>query len=136
MDHPPQLPAARPGAIAVSQSPELPAEHRVPGVDPARTTVVGGPYTGGFLEYWRMIRRRRGTVIILTCLGGLVGLLIGLPQTPVYRSRATVEVQTLNENLLNTRQVDPTPGPSEFSLGDIDIHTKIKLLECELIGVA
>ena len=131
MDHPPQLPAARPDDIAVSKRPELPAEHRVPGVDPARTTFVGGPYTGGFLEYWRMIRRRRGTVIILTCLGGLVGLLIGLPQTPVYRSRATVEVQPLNENLLNTRQVDPTPGPSEYSQGEIDIQTQIKLLQSE-----
>src|SRR5947207_1075754 len=133
MDHPPQLPAARPDDIAVSKRPELPAEHRVPGVDPARTTFVGGPYTGGFLEYWRMIRRRRGTVIILTCLGGLVGLLIGLPQTPVYRSRATVEVQPLNENLLNTRQVDPTPGPSEYAQGEIDIQTQIKLLQSEAL---
>src|SRR5438552_11459629 len=131
MDHPPQLPAARPDDIAVSKRPELPAEHRVPGVDPARTTFVGGPYTVGFLEYWRMVRRHRGTVVILTCLGGLVGLLIGLPQTPVYRSRATVEVQPLNENLLNTRQVDPTPGPSEYSQGEIDIQTQIKLLQSE-----
>jgi len=131
MDHPPQLPAARPDDIAVSKGPELPAGHKVPGIDPARTTFVGGPYTGGFLEYWRMIRRHRGTVIIITCLGGLIGCLIGLPQTPVYHSRATVEVQPLNENLLNTRQVDPTPGPSEYSQGEIDIQTQIKLLQSE-----
>src|SRR6059036_1306311 len=106
MDHSPRVPAVRPNGISVRKGPELPSVTKIPGVDPARTTFVGGPYTGGFLEYWRMIRRHRGTVIIITCLGGLIGCLIGLPQTPVYHSRATVEVQPLNENLLNTRQVD------------------------------
>src|SRR5436309_15832691 len=131
MDLPQEVPDVRPNDISVREGPKLPVEARMPGIDPARTSLVAGPYTGGFLEYWRMVRRHRGTVIILTCLGGLTGFLIGLPQTPVYRSRATVEVQTLNENLLNTRQVDPTPGPSEYSQGDIDIQTQIKLLQSE-----
>ncbi len=131
MDHPQEVPDVTPNDISVREGPKLPVQPRMPGIDPARATLVAGPYTGGFLEYWRMVRRHRGTVIILTCLGGLTGFLIGLPQTPVYRSRATVEVQTLNENLLNTRQVDPTPGPSEYSQGDIDIQTQIKLLQSE-----
>src|SRR5438552_18626148 len=131
MDHPLELPAATHNDISVSQRLDSPAETRVPGVDPARATLVAGPYTVGFLEYWRMVRRHRGTVVILTCLGGLTGFLIGLPQTPVYRSRSTIEVQTLNKTLLNTRQVDPTPGPSEYSQGDIDIQTQIKLLQSE-----
>src|SRR6266516_928155 len=131
MDHPQEVPDVTPNDISVRAG-------SMPGIlgwtgsfGPSRATLVAGPYTGGFLEYWRMVRRHRGTVIILTCLGGLTGFLIGLPQTPVYRSRATVEVQTLNENLLNTRQVDPTPGPSEYSQGEIDIQTQIKLLQSE-----
>src|SRR6266516_6765803 len=131
MDHPQEVPDVRPNDISVREGPKLPVEARMPGIDPARTTLVAGPYTGGFLEYWRMVRRHRGTVIILTCLGGLLGFLIGLPQTPVYRSRATVEVQALNENLLNTREVNPTPASSDYYYGETDIQTQIKLLQSE-----
>src|SRR6266571_1183225 len=131
MDHPQEVPDVTPNDISVREGPKLPVQPRMPGIDPARATLVAGPYTGGFLEYWRMVRRHRGTVIILTCLGGLTGFLIGLPETPVYRSRATVEVQPLNENLMNTRQVDPTPAPSEYFFGEIDMQTQIKLLQSE-----
>ena len=64
--------------------------------------------SGGLLEYWRIIQRRKGSVIVITCLGMLAGLLYTLPQTPVYRATTLIEVQAMNEDFLNMRNVNPT----------------------------
>src|SRR6058998_3533992 len=130
MDHPSRASDGRTHEIALRKGPGLPAEPQLHGMDPAHATFVGGAYAGSLLEYWRMIRRHPGIVIIISAMGALIGFLLGLPQTPVYRSRATLEVQPLNENLLNTRQVDPTPAPSEY-YGETDIQTQIKLLQSD-----
>src|SRR5438034_1281448 len=81
------------------------------------------------LEYWQVLRRHKWTVLIIAFLGTLTGFLIALPQTPVYRSRTTLEMQPLNENLLNTREVDPN-APGLGSSGDF-IQTQIDLLKSD-----
>jgi succinoglycan biosynthesis transport protein ExoP len=86
--------------------------------------------TGGLLEYWRILRRRRGTLILFAFVGGLVGFLVTLPQTPVYQARTSVEIVGLNDNFLNIKQVNPvtqTGATSETS----DIQTQIKILQSE-----
>ncbi len=88
------------------------------------------PETGGLIEYWRILRRYKGTWIIFAFAGALIGILITLPQTPIYQARTSVEIVGLNDNFLNFRQASPvneggtTPETS-------DIQTQIKILQSE-----
>jgi capsular exopolysaccharide synthesis family protein len=88
------------------------------------------PETGGFLAFWRILRRHQGTWIICAFVFALIGFLITLPQTPIYQARTSVEILGLNENFLNFRQVSPLEeqGPS---LEATDIQTQIKILQSE-----
>jgi polysaccharide biosynthesis transport protein len=95
------------------------------GPDPA-----DGQQTGGLLEYWRILRRRRGTLILFAFLGALVGFLVTLPQTPVYQARTSVEIVGLNENFLNIKQVTPV-SESGATSETSDIQTQIKILQSE-----
>ena len=88
--------------------------------------------SGGLLEYWRVLRRHKGTLIEIIFLGALVGVLLTLPQTPVYQARTALEIQDLNENFLNIKQVTPvSEGNNNPAL--TDIQTQIKLLQSELL---
>jgi polysaccharide biosynthesis transport protein len=86
--------------------------------------------TGGLIEYWRILRRHKGTWIVFAFIGALVGLLITFPQTQVYQARTSVEIVGLNDNFMNFKQVNPvtqTGASSETS----DIQTQIKIIQSE-----
>ena len=63
---------------------------------------------GLLLEYLQILRRRKGTLILIVFLGLLASLLFTLPQTPIYQARGSIEIQNLNQNFLNMRNVSPT----------------------------
>jgi capsular exopolysaccharide synthesis family protein len=65
---------------------------------------------------------------VVTFLGGLAGLLIQLPRTPVYRASVSVEVQPQNEDYFYAKDVNP--GSSLGSVyPDIDLATQVKVIE-------
>ena len=80
--------------------------------------------SGGLLEYWRILRHQKGTWLICTFIGALIGLLATIPQTPIYQARASVEIQSLNENFMNMRQssqiyevgADPSEIPTQINV--------------------
>jgi succinoglycan biosynthesis transport protein ExoP len=87
--------------------------------------------SGGLLEYWRILRRHKGTWILFAFLGAVIGFLVTLPQTRVYQARTSIEIQGLNDNFMNMRQnteVNEGGGtdPSE-------IPTQIKILQSETV---
>lgn len=86
------------------------------------------PESGGLLEYWRILRRHKRALILIAFLGLLAGVLLTLPQTPVYQARTALEIQDLNENFLNMKQFTPE-GDSYTAL--TDMQTQIKLLQSE-----
>lgn len=87
----------------------------------------------GLLEYWQMLQRQRGYILLGALLGALAGLLFSLPQTTLYQARSTVEVQGANDDLLNTRHINPLAPSGDSSLGDI--QTQIKMFQSEsLLG--
>ena len=53
-----------------------------------------------------------------------------LPETPIYRAHATLEVQGINENFLNMKDVSPT-ATSGMMDPTADILTQVKLLESQ-----
>src|SRR5512134_1968446 len=89
--------------------------------------------SGGLLEYWQMLQRRRGLIFLGALLGAVSGLLFSLPQTTLYQARSVVEVQGANEDLLNTRQLNPLASSADSSLNDV--QTQIRMFQSEsLLG--
>src|SRR5438105_2753609 len=85
----------------------------------------------GIHEYWSIIRRRKGTVIIVAFCGAALGMLLTLPQTPIYQARTSLEIQDLNESFLNLKAI--TPEPQAYNALS-DIQTQIKILQSESLA--
>src|SRR5579863_5433686 len=83
----------------------------------------------GVLEYWQMIRRHKGAVILAAFLGGLIGYLLTLSQLRIYQARTTLEIQGLNEDFLNMRNVNPTADAGTSYSPDYDIQPQVKILQ-------
>jgi hypothetical protein len=66
------------------------------------------PGPGLLLEYLQILRRRKGTILLIVFSGLVASLLLTLPQTPIYQARGSVEIQNMNENFLNMGNVSPT----------------------------
>ena len=59
----------------------------------------------------------------LSALGALLGYAYAAVTTPVYRATATIEVQDLNENFLNLKEVaSATPGVSELATYKLNLE--------------
>ena len=88
---------------------------------------------GLLVEYWEMLRHHKGTLAVACFLGLLLSLLFTLPQTSIYRARASLEIQNLNENFLNLRDVSPTTNEGSSSPAEYDLQTQVKILQSESV---
>lgn len=84
----------------------------------------------GLVEYWRVLQRRKGTVILISVLGLLLAVLITLPMTPVYQAKALIEVQDVNDNFLNMKNVQQFGNVAGMNVMT-DIQTQIKILQSD-----
>lgn len=84
----------------------------------------------GLIEYWRVLRRRKGTVLLISVLGLLLSILITLPMTPVYQSKALIEIQDVNDNFLNMKNVQQFGNVAGTNVMT-DIQTQIKILQSD-----
>ena len=66
----------------------------------------------GLGEYWRILARRKGAICLAALLGGVAAYALTLTIKPVYRAQTTLEVQSLNEDFLNAKNVNPVTGGS------------------------
>ncbi len=82
----------------------------------------------GVLEYWHMVRRHQNAVIILTILGGIFGFCQTLSEPRIYQAHATVEIQSLNDNFLNMKELSPLDREGSMS-SDSDIQTQVRILQ-------
>src|SRR5436309_6737340 len=87
------------------------------------------PSRDGVVAYWRMVTRHKWLVVLVAFVGAMVGLLVTLPQTPVYQSQTSLEVQGLNENFLNLQNLNPTSAPGGYVDPDYEIKTQVKVLQ-------
>ncbi|QOY85107.1 polysaccharide biosynthesis tyrosine autokinase [Paludibaculum fermentans] len=88
------------------------------------------PDHGGLIEYWRILRRRKGTLILISGLGLLLAVLVTLPQTPVYQAKTTLEILELNQDFMNMKNVQQVADGGTSNLMT-DIQTQIKILQSE-----
>ena len=104
-----------PGSIQIQVLGQSPSEPRMDQAD-------------GASSYWRVVMRRKFTILGIALVCALVAFLAGLPQEPEYQARTSLEIQGINENFLNIREVDPTGGATNDS-PEAYIQTQVKLLQ-------
>src|SRR5437773_7315730 len=83
----------------------------------------------GVVAYWRMVMRHKWIVVLVAFLGTVAGILFTLPQTPIYQSSTSLEVQGLNENFLNLENLNPTSSPSGYLDPSYEILTQVKVFQ-------
>ncbi|MBI2685991.1 MAG: polysaccharide biosynthesis tyrosine autokinase [Acidobacteria bacterium] len=89
----------------------------------------GEQQTSGLVEYWRLLRRRRGVVALIAAIGLILAVLITLPMTPVYTARTSVEIQDTNQDFLNMKSVQQFSSESGGWMLMTDIQTHIRVLQ-------
>jgi capsular exopolysaccharide synthesis family protein len=93
----------------------------------------GEPETGGLIEYWHILRRRKGTVLLFALLGTIAAILFSLPQTPIYQAKSTLEMLNINEDLMNRRQLDATTTQGYYD-PQFNIKTQISILQSKTLA--
>ncbi len=121
-----------------------------PDAFPARTQVLieGGrasalaPYLHGgeplgepeglLVEYYRLLIRHRWIISAFALMGATLAFLFCLTTRPVYRARTSLDIQNLNADFINMREITPTsmPGPAT---PEVFIQTEIKLLQSDTL---
>jgi succinoglycan biosynthesis transport protein ExoP len=107
------------------------SEDKEAGSNSAYDVAVAPPMT--LFEYGRVLLRHKGVLLIAAVLGMGIGLLISVPRTRIYQAHTSLEIQGLNENLLNTREVNPT-APSGSGSALEEMETQIKILQSESLA--
>ncbi len=115
-------------AIAGYQTPHLQLPHplapfsTLPGSQSVTSPQTAHP--GGLLEYWQMLRRRKWLLVLTVILGGIVGLLVLLPQTPVFRASTTIEVLDMNSGITGLKDGSTGPNPTEAT----NLQTQVDII--------
>ncbi len=84
------------------------------------------------IECWRTLRRRKAILFAAAFLGLLVAVAITLPQTPSYQSRASLEIQDINQEFMNLKQLNPIADSTAINALN-DLQTQIKILQSEAL---
>jgi receptor protein-tyrosine kinase len=89
------------------------------------SAAAGGQTT--FLECARTLYRRKATLSWIAGFGLIAAALLSLAQPRMYRSQASVQIQGVNENFLNLRDIYPTAAPSAENA--IYVQTQAEMLQ-------
>jgi succinoglycan biosynthesis transport protein ExoP len=107
---------------------------RYPFGAPTLAYVHSDPEPPGLLvQYAQTITRWRWKILGFAVIGGIVGLLLALPKTPLYRAHTSLDIQGLNGNFMNLRNADPNDATQSYS-ADVYIQTQIKLLQSDSLS--
>jgi polysaccharide biosynthesis transport protein len=87
--------------------------------------VADNPHSNLF-EYWNKLQKRKFAILACIAVGVLGGLIFSLFQTPLYRTRTSLEVDDLNENFQNLKDQDPT---ASGGAAESYFQTQIKVLQ-------
>src|SRR5262245_17514922 len=84
---------------------ELPS---FPRTDEFVTTYDQSP-NPGFLDYWRIIKKRRSLIAIVFLLVFLSAALVTFIMTPIYTAETTLLIDPLDRHIVDIRQVVSEP---------------------------
>jgi uncharacterized protein involved in exopolysaccharide biosynthesis len=58
----------------------------------------------------------------------VAGFIYTVPQTPIYQARTVIEIQSLNSDFLNIKDVDPNSDESGYD-PTIEVQTQVHILQ-------
>lgn len=102
--------------------------HNLGGYHPRPSTAESAPVTPSLLSF-RVWWRYKWLFAILITFGATIGYLFAKSQMPVYQAKLTFEVQNVNENFMNLRDVDPTINGSAAE----SLQTQLKILKSDAL---
>lgn len=82
------------------------------------------------LKLWAFLRAHCKLLALSTILGCLGAYVVTASQTPVYRAQGSLEIQDLNENFLNLREVSQV-STSQPTSSSSDMQTQVRLLQSQ-----
>jgi polysaccharide biosynthesis transport protein len=120
------VPTASRGAFAQAQRPEI--------IGPYYDTNEreGGSDSGGVIEHLRVLRRHKVKLCMFALGGIILGILVGIPFTPIYRVRVALEVLSMNKDFMNTNQTSPV-ATSDESYDTSEEETQVQLLQSDAL---
>ena len=83
-------------------------------------------------EYIRTLVRYRRAMFLFALAGLLVALVIGLNTEPIYRTRTSLDIRSINNDFLNMRAV-ATTGNGSSGDSDTNLQTQIRLLQSDTL---
>jgi polysaccharide biosynthesis transport protein len=98
--------------------------------------VVGEPRAGLLLQYLAILRQHLGLLVLLSAAGMFAALLVGFLERPVYKARSSLEIQSVNENFLNLRDISPTnlsAGENGAYPPQYDLQTQVRILQSDAV---
>lgn len=82
-----------------------------------------------FLDYWQLLIRHRVTLLSFTVAGLFAAILISLIQTPIYRVRTSLEIQSTN--FMDIKGTDSGDSAGNYTTPETYVETQVKLLQSE-----
>ena len=86
------------------------------------------PHANLLMDYVRTVSRWRVAILCCALVGGLVSLLFNFDVLPLYQARTSLDIQSVNGDFLNMRNVAATGDNGAFS-NESYVQTQIKLLQ-------
>lgn len=99
----------------------------IPVVNVTPDPVAGTDAFLTFGEVFGALWGAKGRVVALAAAGVALALVLAYSQPPVYQAKALIEVQGINENFLNHRDIDPTVEAGSIEIESY-LQTQIKIL--------
>ena len=79
------------------------------------------------MECARTLYRRKATLLWIAFFGIIAATLISVAQPRIYQSQASIQIQGVNENFLNLRDIYPTAAPSADNA--VYVQTQAEMLQ-------
>jgi succinoglycan biosynthesis transport protein ExoP len=94
-------------------------------------TVGSTPPPSQFLEYWHVMRANIVWISIVAAAGAGSGWLFATIRPAMYQARTALDIRSLNENFLNSREGSPIGGATGSVLPESYIQTEINILSSD-----
>ncbi|MDE1175569.1 MAG: polysaccharide biosynthesis tyrosine autokinase [Edaphobacter sp.] len=87
------------------------------------------PSPGLFVDYYRTLVRHKTLIVLAAVACACVALLSQLTTQPTYRTRTSLNIQSVNSDFLNLHSVNPTSSTPSDTL----VQTQVKLLQSDAL---
>ena len=94
-----------------------------------KTPEPGPRVYDSFSDYWHLLARYKLTLLAFTVVGLLAAIFISLIETPIYRARTSLEIQS--PDFLEIKGVDGNSTTGDYPTPETYVETQVKLLQSE-----